>query len=223
MIFADILASIIHDMKNSLGMVINTLEGLSCDGQPNDQWQNSRVKLLQQEAKRLNNNLIELLTLYKLKNERITPNIEELNLSEFLEEIAAENRALAEAQGVRFDWQCAADLNGYFDEGLVRGVINNLIGNGLRYTRHELLLVAEAEEGYLVLRVEDDGEGFPPEMLAVQHAIDGVDGFSDGRTHLGIYFAGMVARLHRDRGREGFIRLSNDCHLPGGCFSLLLP
>ncbi len=223
MIFSDILASIIHDMKNSLGMVINTLEGLDCDQGRDDQAQSKQVRVLQHEAKRLSNKLIELLTLYKIENEHISPNIEELNLCDFLEEIAAENQTSAEAQGVRVAWQCSPDLNGYFDEGLVRGVINSLIGNGLRYTRRELLVVAEEEDGYLVLRVEDDGDGFPPEMLAAQHAIDQAGNASDGNTQLGIYFAGMVAKLHRNRDREGLIRLSNNCHLPGGCFSLLLP
>ncbi len=224
MVFADILASLIHDMKNSLGMVINTLEELECGRLPGQPQQESHLRVLRQEAKRLNNKLLELLTLYKIENGRISANVEELNLSEFLEEIVLENRVSAEAQGVVFEWQCAPDLTGYFDEGLVRGVINSLVGNGLRYTRQRLLLTAEQEDGYLALRLEDDGDGFPAGMLAAQQATSDQDvAFGDGRTHLGIYFAGMVARLHRNRERQGAIRLSNGGRLPGGCFSLLLP
>ena len=222
MMFADILASLIHDMKNSLGMVINTLEELS--GQSAASSSNAaRLVILQQEANRLNNNLIELLTLYKIENERICANIEELNVADFLEEVVAENRAIADARRVALECRCDSDLFGYFDEGLLRGVINSLIGNGLRYTHSRLLLAAQQHDGYLVFKVEDDGEGFPQEMVEAQQALGQSQPLSEGRTQLGIYFAGMVAAMHRNKGNKGFIRLSNDCQLPGGCFSIWLP
>ncbi|MCB1831774.1 MAG: sensor histidine kinase, partial [Gammaproteobacteria bacterium] len=59
--FADILASLIHDMKNSLWLVINTLEAITAEPLPGAET--DKVFTLQQEAKRLNTNLIELLTL----------------------------------------------------------------------------------------------------------------------------------------------------------------
>ena len=220
--FEDILASLIHDMKNSLGMVINTLEGLDADlaGAIADR---SKITALQHEAKRLNNNLMELLTLYKIENDRIAPNIEELNLGEFLEELAMENLATAEARGTKLSWECDPELNGYFDEGLIRGVINSLIGNGLRYTRGKLLISAGQDEGYLVLRVEDNGAGYPAAMLEAQDVRGSSESLAEGHTQLGIHFAGMVADMHRNRGRSGFVRLTNDHRLGGGCFSIWLP
>ncbi len=220
--FADILASLIHDMKNSLGMVINTLEELSGDTLAGLPAQH-KVTVLQQEAKRLSNNLIELLTLYKIENERISANIEEWNLSDFLEEIVAENQVSAAAREVRLESECDADLSGYFDEGLLRGVINSLIGNGLRYTQTRLLLTAGQEDGYLVFKVADDGAGFPEEMLRAQQARANGESLAEGRTQLGIYFAEMVATLHRSRDKRGFIRIANGCLLAGGCFSIWLP
>ena len=69
--FYDVLASIIHDMKNSLGMVIHTLDDVTAD--PDFKYRKiERITAMQNEAKRLNNNLIELLTLYKIENERIS-------------------------------------------------------------------------------------------------------------------------------------------------------
>jgi len=219
--FADILASLIHDMKNSLWMVINTLEACTADPQPGADP--DKIFTLQQEAKRLNTNLIELLTLYKIENERISPNIEELNIADFLEELVLENQATAKARRVSLNWECDPALSGYFDEGLIRGVANSLIGNGMRYTADNLLLSAAEEEGYLVIRVEDDGNGFPPEMLAAQDAIDNHAVLAEGRTQLGIYFAGMVAKMHRNKKKEGYVRLTNGHSLKGGCFSICLP
>jgi signal transduction histidine kinase len=219
--FADILASLIHDMKNSLWLVINTLESLA--GEMESSADRQKIQALQHEAKRLNTNLIELLTLYKLENERIAANIEELNLAEFVEELVLENRIGADARGVELTWACDDELYGYFDEGLIRGVVNSVIGNGLRYTRERLHLSGGEETGFLVIHVEDDGDGYPEAMLALQDAIEDHSALCEGRTQLGLYFAGMVAKLHRNRGQEGYIRLSNQSRLGGGRFSLYLP
>ncbi|MCP3869239.1 MAG: HAMP domain-containing histidine kinase [Gammaproteobacteria bacterium] len=220
--FADILASLIHDMKNSLGMVINTLEELTDDIQ-DDGFDQTKISALQQEAKRLNNHLIELLTLYKIENQGISAKVEEWNVGEFLEELVIENQASAEARQVTLEWVGDPDLNGYFDEGLMRGVVSNLLGNSLRYTQSKLRLSVTREDDYLVLRVEDDGAGFPQEMLDAQQYIDDTDSTLSERTHLGLYFAGMVASMHRNRGREGYISLTNGHSLEGGCFSIFLP
>ncbi len=220
--FSDILASLIHDMKNSLGMVINTLEELTAPG-ADDGDRRPRMIALQQEAKRLNSNLIELLTLYKIENDRIAANIDQVDVEELLEELALENGPMARSRGVALEWECPTGLSGYFDEGLVRGVLNNLIGNGLRYTRSRLRLVAEQQEGYLVITVEDDGDGFPDAMLEAQARDDAAMDGGSGRTHLGIYFSRLVAELHRDGERRGSIRLANGGPLGGGRFSLCLP
>ena len=222
MMFTDILASLIHDMKNSLGMVINTLDELTASA-PADVSEPSKLVILQREAKRLNNNLIELLTLYKIENERVSANIEECHVADFLEELVAENHAIAAARQVNLESRCDDDLVGYFDDGLLRGVINSLIGNGMRYCDGELLLTAAQQDGYLVFSVEDDGAGFPDEMIEAQQALGQTQYLSEGRTQLGIYFAAMVAAMHRDRQKQGFIRLSNGGRLSGGCFSIWLP
>lgn len=220
--FHDILASIIHDMKNSLSMVINTLEEVTADGNAAIK-QTPRIKLLQQEAKRLNNNLIELLTLYKIENERISANIDEIYMPDFLSDMIAENRMAAAANEVSISWQCDENLHGYFDESLIRGVINNLVGNGLRYTCSQLLISAEMVGGYLVISVSDDGEGFPDHMLKDQANADDNDQLLEGRTQLGIFFSSMVAKMHHNKKKEGFVRLANNQGLCGGCFSVYLP
>lgn len=220
--FSDIIASLIHDMKNSLGMVINTLEELN-EHQIINITSSNKMVALQHEAKRLNNNLIELLMLYKLENGRVSPNIEEWNLNEFLEEVIAENRISAEARSVVLDHACDPNLIGYFDEGLIRSVINNIIGNGLRYTHDRMSVIAQQYDGYLVIRVEDNGDGYPQAMLDAQQAEQEHGTFDKGHTQLGIYFASLVANMHKNRDKTGFIRLSNRHTLEGGCFSIWLP
>ncbi len=209
-------------MKNSLGMVINRLDEV-VDELPSDLNQSTKINSIQQEAKRLNNNLVELLTLYSIENERIAPVIDEVNVQCFLQEAIAENISTSNSNGVDLNCDCRDDLIGYFDEGLVRGIINNLIGNALRYTKNRIELTASEKDGYMVISVEDDGTGFPEAMLKAQEAEINSNDLADGRTLLGIHFANLVAQMHQNKDKTGFIQLSNNGKLKGGCFSIYLP
>ncbi len=220
--FYDVLASLIHDMKNSLSMVIHTLDAITADASSDGVGQ-ARITVLQNEAKRLNNNLIELLTLYNIENERISPSIEEVDVANFIAEIMAENRSSAEANHIDLVSDCDPELFGYFDENMIRNVLNNLVGNGIRYTDDRLLISAAQEAGYLVFRVQDNGRGYPEQMLSRQSATDDQVELAEGRTKLGLYFATMIAEMHRNGEQLGFIRLENKHQLSGGCFSIWLP
>ena len=59
--FATVLASSVHDMKNSLGMLLCTLDDISQTCGPNDCASKSRFTQLQYEGQRVNNHLIQLL------------------------------------------------------------------------------------------------------------------------------------------------------------------
>ncbi|MET0028839.1 MAG: HAMP domain-containing sensor histidine kinase [Candidatus Thiodiazotropha sp.] len=218
--FSDILASIIHDMKNSLGMVINTLDEMAGE---NGYQDNPKFASLQHESKRLSNNLIALLSLYKIDNGQLTPNIEELQVADFLDEIVIDNQSVAQSKSITLSCDCDVDLSGYFDEWLIRGVINNLIGNALRYTRTQISLSAEMIDDYLVIRIEDDGSGFPPAMIEAQAAFNRNKTLAEGHTQLGIYFASMVAHAHKNGDRSGSVHLENNHKLEGGCSSIWLP
>lgn len=220
--FSDILASSIHDIKNALSMVTGTIEQLTCDPQF-ALVDDPKITRLQLEAQRVNHDLIQLLVLYRHENGKLSPNLTEINLEEFIEEIVVENRALSEARGIRIDTVCDPSINGFFDEHLIRIVINNALNNAQRYTRDQILLSADATEDYLRLRIEDNGEGFPETMLELQAALESAQRIDQGRTQLGLYFSNLIAHLHADKDRRGFIRLANNVDLCGGCFSLWLP
>jgi signal transduction histidine kinase len=220
--FSDALASSIHDIKNSLSTVLIALDELvnesDCKiGNPH------LMSLLRQEAHRANNNLIQLLSIYKLDGDRLDANVEEYNLEEFLDEIVAENLSLVSAMEIGLTSECDPAASGFFDENLVRGVLNHALGNAERYAHRHIQISGCVENDYTVFRVEDDGDGFPDSMIDQLQFDDRRNAFTDGHTQLGLYFASAVAALHRNREQSGFIRLRNRRHLSGGCFELWLP
>ena len=219
---SDILASSVHDIKNSLGMVMHSLDEMLADP-ANQIADHSKANLLQQQARRANNDLIQLLTLYKLESAQLTLNVQEHYLDEFFQELQAEHAGLTSAMGIDLQVDVAADLSGYFDDELVRSILGNAIGNAGRYTHSCILLSANEEDGYLVMRVEDDGDGYPDAALANVRELSSTGVFTRGRTQLGLFFADRFAKLHQAGERAGRISLSNGHRLTGGCFALWLP
>ncbi|MGC2062195.1 MAG: HAMP domain-containing sensor histidine kinase [Thermodesulfovibrionales bacterium] len=221
--FPEFLASIVHDMKNSLGMIMTsaeeTVDACSSLGCPSSK----RLSQMQYETKRLNNNLVQLLTLYKMDQAQYTVNITDNAVRDFIDETILQNRPLLDYRGIDVVTECPDDLFWFFDSNLISGVINNVLNNAYRYTQDRLRLVAQEKEGYLVITVQDNGSGYPGAMLSSpEHDIKGTS-FSTGSTGLGLYFASIVAGLHKNRGKSGYIEIRNGCELGGGCFSIYLP
>ena len=122
---------------------------------------------------------------------------------------------------------CDDDLYWYFDRDLIIGVMSNVINNLYKYTQDKLHIKAFKEDKYLVIKVMDNGPGYPEEMIMT----DDIDTnqfqknicFDQSSTGLGLYFAKLVAALHKNKGRQGFVTTTNKGIENGGCFSIHLP
>lgn len=218
------LLSSVHDMKNSLGMMATYLEdALTEAGAPVDTPARRKTAQALYEAQRVNNHLIQLLALYKIDQAFYPFDPQDCPLADLASEALARVQPLADSKGIALDCECPEDLYGWLDYELVFGVVVQALHNALHYTRNRVRLTAAAHESGVVIRIEDDGPGFPDFLLEQGNAApQGID-FETGSTGLGLYFAGVVARLHKATGKTGRISLSNRGSLGGGCFSLELP
>lgn len=219
--FSMVLALAVHDMKNSLGMLLNSLDELRVENghQVDD---SSRFNTLQYEAERIHNDLVQLLGIYRLGENNLSAHIEEHYVPDFLSDHLARHTPLLKGLNI----ECAIDaeeINGFFDADLLTGALNNTINNAIRYTKTRIRLTADQRDGYLVIGVEDDGEGYPEHM---QHSgtlnFKSLD-FNTGSTSLGLFFVSAVADLHSEGARTGCIKLHNGGSLGGGVFEIWLP
>lgn len=219
--FSTILASSIHDMKNSLGVVLSSVDELVHSA--GDSLPPAQLGKLQREAQRVNDNLVQLLALYKMEKQGLALNIDEYFVHDFLEEVLATEKAMLETRHIQLELRCANDLAWYFDRDLIAGALKNAVNNAVRYARTKVLITAQEANNFLVLSVNDDGQGFSDGKLADdrQHG-HGVN-FSSGNTGLGLYFTSRVAALHKNKDRRGTIELSNGHVLGGACFTIKLP
>ena len=215
-IFETILASTVHDMKNSLGYLMAQLDEIGCTMQVEELPSFSRVKY---EASRVNISLMELLTLYRFEKQQLAVQIVEVELVDFLEDCIATFSQYANNNQVELRLDCDDALIWFFDPGLVGIVINNVIGNGIRYSRSKILLQVRIKNDFLLINIEDDGEGYPESMLDESARYRKKIDLETGSTGLGLYFSATIATNHHRRDRSGSIQLNNDGILSGEVFS----
>jgi K+-sensing histidine kinase KdpD len=224
--FSDILASTLHDTKNSLGLLFNNLEDIIASCREQDCERHADFYALQYEIQRLNHSLIRLLSLYKAEKSQLAANIDYHAIADFLEEVAVAHERLLASRGIQLETDCDAGLIWAFDRNLIGGVLDNIINNAFRYARSTVKIRAFSENGYFVVQIEDDGKGYPPAMLINEnkqpHFKQDID-FKTGSTGLGLYFSLMIAAMHVNHEKEGFISIVNGGNLGGGVFSIYLP
>lgn len=221
--FSFVLASSVHDMKNSLGMLLNTLADVMDKYPPQDDIHAKSYAVLEYEAARINSELIQLLSLYRLDHDRVRAYIEECQVLDLLSEQIARNHALLQTRSIDLELDCDESLSGYFDSDLVGGVVNNILVNCARYSKAKLKISAAQTSEGLCISIEDDGPGYPEHMLNASTFSNVKANFAGGRPHLGLLFANKVALMHKNKNQQGFIRLHNESSLGGGCFKLYLP
>jgi len=225
--FSTVLASSVHDMKNSLAMLLGSLADISSECRDENCSIKKELSRIRHEGQRVNRDLIQLLTLYKIDQSQYYLDIEEINVHDYLEEIIIEYKYLLNERGIDISLKCDVTLSGFFDAELVSGVLKTVINNAYQYANDKIFVSAESTNGFIKLTISDNGKGYPPHMLFEQSAHKTASNFGTGSTGLGLYFSSQVAKLHKNKKKSGYIRITNTTHsdseLKGGCFSIFLP
>ncbi|HEU5436149.1 MAG TPA: HAMP domain-containing sensor histidine kinase [Telluria sp.] len=228
------LASTAHDMKNSLGVLSGTLEKLldarhgAQKGEPPGDADTPQLGHMLYQTRRLNDNLMHLLALYKQVGHGNYPfDLQPLALGHLVEQVVSGARVLLASRAIVLDVDVDPELVWHFDEDLIIGVVGHAINNAVNYTRDTIRIAAAKVGDCLEIRVEDNGTGYPAAMLeaglsAMQGNRAGVN-FLTNSTGLGLYFSSEVAKMHKHRERSGSLRLENGGAFGGGCFVLTLP
>ncbi len=94
----------------------------------------------------------------------------------------------------------AAGLWAEADEQALRRAVDNLVSNANRHARHEVAVSAEAVGGDIVVTVDDDGSGIPPDererVFERWVRLDDARTRDQGGAGLGLAIARSVARTH---------------------------
>ncbi|MCW8108492.1 HAMP domain-containing histidine kinase [Alteromonas ponticola] len=221
--FSSVLAAAVHDMKNSLCLLIQSIENLS-DSIPRELDEaHNQVANVHYEASRLNTNLVQMLSLYRAQLETLPITVDEHFIADLFEDVTGSNALYSNQRKVAIEVNVADDLSWYLDGDLVYMLINDVVVNALRYGTSKIRLSAKEEHSHLVISVEDDGPGYPDDMMIKSNTELSEFHVSQGRTGLGLFFARLIAAAHTRDTLCGTITLSNGGELGGSVFVVKLP
>ncbi len=220
--FSSVLASSVHDMKNSLCMLIQSIDVLAQDEQASPEKSQELAKI-HYEASRLYTNLLQMLSLYRVEKDQLPLMIEENHVSDIIDELIEKNRLYSQSKDIQVEVDVDESLVWYFDDSLVGNLLNDIFVNALRYTKDKITIRAAVEDSQLIVTIIDNGNGYP------QHMLNNTDlpmqdfDIDNNRTGLGLFFARMIAAAHTNKKRTGSIKLANDPQIGGSVFTLVLP
>ena len=219
-IFPTILASTVHDIKNSLGSLQGLIQQLALklpEGQLND------ILQLEFEANRINHSLMQLLVMYKIDSHKFSLNIDEQVALEMILEAKAQQAQIMHASPVEVVVECSEDLLCYCDYQYVVNALGTILNNAQRYARQSVLVSATEHEGYLQFCIEDDGQGYPEHLLNADLSNPAELDWVKGNTGLGLYFVTAIAGFHKNQGQSGYVKIDNLSRMGGARFCLFLP
>ncbi|EGW23824.1 sensor histidine kinase [Methylobacter tundripaludum] len=218
--FPAILASSVHDIKNSLTALralLSQLETVYQDPKPTE------FRQLEFETNRMNNCLMQLLTLYKIDLSQFSLSIDEHSAADILEDVVAQQSTLLSLSNIQLITECHDELFCYCDNALISNALCTLVNNAQRYCQSKVLLSVVQEDDYIVFCIEDDGKGYPESLISSDYKqLPQID-LANGNTGLGLFFTETIAQLHIKGDKRGFIMTDNNSQFGGARFKLYLP
>ena len=199
----DLTSTMVHDLRNPVAVVLGSLDLLDPAGQPAEQKE--VVRVARQGAQRLLDLVNAILDVNRLESGQMTLEREPLNLAFVVAEVIAMQQILATDKQQTLAAHVPADLPLLqADLELIRRVLQNLIGNAIKFTPPggQILVSAWLVEGppaQIIVSVKDNGPGLPLDLQSrlFQKFITGrVRGRGSG---LGLVFCRLAVEAHGGR------------------------
>ena len=164
------LSTMSHEIRTPMNAILGYAQlmlrdpSLGADAKAN-------LKIIGRSGEHLLALINDVLDMSKIEAGRTELNPATFNLSRLLDDLAAMFRLRAEAKALRFEMLVDGESVPYVvaDEGKIRQVLINLLGNAIKFTRrgqiklHVTLDQRNADQLWLSARVEDTGSGITEE------------------------------------------------------------
>jgi two-component system sensor histidine kinase SenX3 len=154
------------------------------------------------QTKRLNDNLMQLLALYKGRQARVSLRPCSRSQRRSWSSRWRPGRVLLQSRGITLDLDFAPDLIWHLDEDLIVGVLSHAINNAIHYTRDRIRLSIRSTTAGSNCASRTTAPAIP--ALLKPARCDGAPApavnFITNSAGLGLYFSSEVAKMHRHRG-----------------------
>lgn len=167
MLQKDLIANVSHDLKTPLTMIKSYAEMIRDISGDNPEKRDEHLKVIIDEADRLNVLVNDLLTMSRLQSGKLTLEKSEFNLTETVEGILHTYKILEEEDDYKFVFQCDGEFIVVADEEKIKQVITNLINNAVKFSGEDKTVIVSLKKRgrNVAFRVEDHGPGIAREEL----------------------------------------------------------
>lgn len=147
-----------HELRTPVARLRFGMEMLA-DTEDIDQ-RHDQLQLLDQDVEQLNQLIDEILTYAKLEQGTPSLNFETFELGGLLERVRHETQALNTGHSIEID-ASGTDVRIEAEQRYLHRVVQNLVGNAVRYARSQVRLSGGIKGNWAWVCVEDDGPGIP--------------------------------------------------------------
>lgn len=164
----EFLYTVTHELRTPLTSIRALSEIVYDNPDMNEEQRQQYLEGIVKEIERLSHLITQVLNLERYESGRQKLNYSKVALGKVIEEVISALKPLAGEKGINLQYSKGkAEAFTVADIDLIRQVIYNLIANAIKFTPEQLGLIAigvQQEEDQLILSVEDNGPGIPPEM-----------------------------------------------------------
>lgn len=200
----ELMSFVIHDLRAPLGNMMTAFDLLQMDFTEVDNSQAEVVKLGQSSGNRLMILVDSLLDLSRLESGQVELALEQVRLSDLLEDSIAQVLLSAEFKRITFDRKYDAGTTAVLaDKSLTQRIVINLLNNAIKFSPQGgviMLQTASSSEEGVVVSVSDQGPGVPIEWQRRVFAKYGqVSGGMAGGSGLGLTFCKLAVEVQNGR------------------------
>ena len=203
----DFVANASHELRTPLATLVGYAETLREQGDEIDMATRERfTAIIYDEARRMQRLVEDLISLSRIEGERFTELTDRLALRPLIEEARQHCANHSAERGCRIAIEAADGLPSILgDRSQLLQLIDNLIGNAIRYgrARGRIGAAVKREGAMLRLTVSDEGEGIPaehiPRITERFYRVDASRSRALGGTGLGLSIVKHIVERHRGR------------------------
>ncbi len=193
----DLTHMLVHDLRNPLGQAKMALSMLQSGIENADIWQ-EMVEIASLGLSRMEGLVNDILNINRIESGQVSLDCTQVEIAQLIEQVIAQQTPRAKFQKVTLLSKVDPGLPSVqIDVNLIQRVLENLIGNALKFTPEDgvIELSARADGDGIRISVHDSGSGFPPEMQ--DHLFEKfVTGKKGGGFGLGLPFCQLAVKEH---------------------------
>lgn len=216
----ELMRAVSHELRTPVARVRFAMEMMA--EEDDYEFRLSQVEMIDKDIEALNTLIDEIMTYAKLEQGMPSLDIEAIDIHDVLEQVVVETNALKTQKQILFD-ASAEHAIADAERRYLHRVVQNLVGNAVRYCDERVLMSGGVQEdGLAYVCVEDDGPGIPEEDRA--RVFEAFSRLDDSRTRAsGGYGLGLsiVSRIVFWFG--GTIEVDQSPTLGGARFTMKWP